>query len=65
LFNQPILLGASPDDSVIAVREHELNGHEGEVVEDIDRGPARGGDMYGFGFDTKHFGHRGAGEVEV
>ncbi|KZL80026.1 hypothetical protein CI238_07286 [Colletotrichum incanum] len=65
LLDETVLLGATPDNGGVTVRQHELDRHDAEVVEDPDGGPSRAGDVDRLGLDAEHLGDRGPADVRV
>ena len=65
LLDEAVLLRAAPDDGVVAVRQHELHGHDGEVVEDPDGRPAGRADVDRRRLDAEHLRDRGPADVRV
>lgn len=65
LLDQAVFLGTPPYDCVVAVRKHELDTHDAQIVADPDGAPARVANVDCFLFDAHHFGDAGAADVGV
>lgn len=60
-----MLLGASPDDGVVSVGEHEADAHDAEVFADVDGLPAGTGLMHFTVDDAHHAGDGGAADIDI
>ena len=60
-----MLLGASPDDGIVPVGEHEADAHDAEVFADVDGLPAGTGLMHFTVDDAHHAGDGGAADIDI
>lgn len=65
LLDQAVLLGAAPDDGVVAVGKHELDAHDCQVFRNPNGTPAGVAHVYRLLLDTHHLGDAGPADVRV
>ncbi|PMB71123.1 Actin-depolymerizing factor gmf1 [Beauveria bassiana] len=65
LLDQAVLLGPTPDDGLVAARQHELDAHDGEVIHDPDRRPPGAADVNRLVLDAHHLWYARSADIRV